>query len=118
LPDEFDKVFILTLHFKNSVTMRPKAYSPAEIGENLSSVKDWALEASSIHKEFKFKSFIGAFGFMTQVALEAEKLNHHPEWKNTYNKVSITLSTHDAGGLTELDFKLAKLIDKIAEHGF
>jgi 4a-hydroxytetrahydrobiopterin dehydratase len=98
--------------------MRPKLYSSAEITENLLALSNWIMEGSSIHKEFKFKSFTGAFGFMTQVALEAEKLNHHPEWKNVYNKVTITLSTHDAGGLTELDFKLAKLIDKIFEHGF
>ena len=55
---------------------------------------------------------------MTQVALEAEKLDHHPDWTNSYNKVLINLSTHDAGGLTELDFKLAKKIDKIIENGF
>lgn len=98
--------------------MRPKVYTSGEIAENLLAIHNWELEGSAIRKEFKFKDFIEAFGFMTQVALEAEKLNHHPDWKNTYNKVSITLNTHDAGGLTELDFKLAKQIDKISKHGF
>ncbi len=81
-------------------------------------LKGWALKKDSLHKKLVFKNFTQAFGFMTCVALEAEKTNHHPEWKNVYNRVSITLSTHDAGGLTELDFKLAKLIDKILENGF
>lgn len=98
--------------------MRPKSYTPAEISEHLGSLNSWTLEGSSIRKEFKFKDFVAAFGFMTQVAMEAEKSNHHPDWQNVYNKVVITLSTHDAGGLTELDFKLAKQIDKIAAHGF
>ena len=94
--------------------MRPSLYTANEIQDNLQWLKDWKLEGKSIHKDFKFKDFISAFGFMSQVALHAEKLNHHPDWKNVYNTVSITLSTHDAGGLTELDFKLAKLIDKIS----
>ena len=93
--------------------MRPSLYTNAEIQENLNQLKNWTLEGNAIQKEFKFKDFISAFAFMTQVAFHAEKLNHHPDWKNVYNTVSIKLNTHDAGGLTELDFKLAKLIDKI-----
>ena len=93
--------------------MRPSLYSSAEIQENLTHLKNWTLEGNAIQKEFKFKDFISAFAFMTQVAFHAEKLNHHPDWKNVYNTISIKLNTHDAGGLTELDFKLAKLIDKI-----
>lgn len=98
--------------------MRPKAYTQEEIKTEFQNLKDWSLNAASISKEIKFKDFVQAFGFMTQIALEAEKLDHHPDWKNVYNKVSITLSTHDAGGLTELDFKLAKKIDKILANGF
>lgn len=94
--------------------MRPSLYSPAEIQENLQWLKNWTLDGNSIKKDFKFKDFVSAFGFMSQVALHAEKLNHHPDWTNVYNTVSITLNTHDAGGLTDLDFKLAKLIDKIS----
>jgi len=93
--------------------MRPKLYTSTEIEKHLAQLNGWKLKKDSIHKEFKFKDFSAAFGFMTRVALEAEKLNHHPDWKNVYNTVSITLNTHDAGGLTQLDFKLAKLIDNI-----
>jgi 4a-hydroxytetrahydrobiopterin dehydratase len=97
--------------------MRPKPCSPEEISKNLTLVKGWELKENSIYREFNFKNFVEAFSFMTRVALEAEKLNHHPDWKNVYNRVAITLSTHDAGGITELDFKLAGTIDKLFEHG-
>jgi 4a-hydroxytetrahydrobiopterin dehydratase len=68
----------------------------------------------AITKKFEFKDFNQAFGFMARAALVAEKMNHHPEWFNVYNKVEVTLSTHDAGGLTELDVKLAEAMEKIA----
>jgi 4a-hydroxytetrahydrobiopterin dehydratase len=68
----------------------------------------------AINKKFVFKDFNAAFGFMTRVALVAEKLDHHPEWFNVYKTVEVTLSTHDAGGLTELDVKLAETMDKLA----
>ena len=77
--------------------------------------KDWLLcsDMKKIKKEFKFESFVHAFGFMSKVALMAEKMNHHPEWSNVYNRVEILLSTHDADGLTERDMKLAKSIDNL-----
>jgi 4a-hydroxytetrahydrobiopterin dehydratase len=93
--------------------MRPALYTKADVEKNLAQLNGWKLKKDSLHKAFKFKDFSQAFGFMTRVALEAEKLNHHPDWKNAYNTVSISLSTHDAGGLTQLDFKLAKLIDTL-----
>ena len=68
----------------------------------------------AIAKSFKFKDFNAAFGFMTRVALFAEKQDHHPEWFNVYNRVDITLSTHDAGGLSDRDIRLAKAIDGVA----
>jgi 4a-hydroxytetrahydrobiopterin dehydratase len=68
----------------------------------------------AIAKTFTFKNFNEAFGFMTRAALVAEKMDHHPEWSNIYKTVNVTLSTHDAGGLTELDVKLAEAMDKIA----
>ncbi|NWH87302.1 PHS dehydratase, partial [Ptilorrhoa leucosticta] len=68
----------------------------------------------AIFKEFHFKDFNRAFGFMTRVALQAEKLDHHPEWFNVYNKVHITLSTHDCGGLSERDINLASFIEQVA----
>jgi 4a-hydroxytetrahydrobiopterin dehydratase len=70
----------------------------------------------AITKKFEFKDFNQAFGFMTRAALVAEKMNHHPEWFNVYNKVEVTLSTHDAGGVTELDVKLAEAMEKLASH--
>ena len=73
----------------------------------------WLIEDKSIKKEFKFDNFIDAFGFMSKVALLAEKMDHHPNWQNTYNKVKIELTTHDKGGITKNDFKLAESIDKL-----
>lgn len=75
----------------------------------------WIEENNSLKKTFQFRNFTDAFGFMTKVALEAEKMDHHPTWTNTYNKVSIELSTHDAGNsVTDKDRKLAKIIDQLA----
>ena len=76
----------------------------------------WAHDAGrdAITKTFEFKSFIAAFGWMSQAALHAEKLNHHPEWSNVYKTVEVTLTTHDTGGLSELDAKLAKKMDALA----
>jgi 4a-hydroxytetrahydrobiopterin dehydratase len=90
--------------------------SPDEINAMLSKLSGWgALSArEAIGKSFKFKNFREAFAFMTEVALEAEKLDHHPEWTNVYNRVDIVLSTHSVGGLSELDEKLALKIDRAA----
>jgi 4a-hydroxytetrahydrobiopterin dehydratase len=71
----------------------------------------------AITKKFEFKNFNAAFGFMSRVALMAEKINHHPEWFNVYKTVDVTLSTHDAGGLTELDVKLAEAMNRFAGEG-
>lgn len=68
----------------------------------------------ALHRDLRFPTFRAAFAFMTRVAQAAEELNHHPEWSNVYNRVSITLTTHDAGGLTELDVQLATAVDKFA----
>jgi 4a-hydroxytetrahydrobiopterin dehydratase len=74
-------------------------------------LKNWSFEESVIKRDFKFKTFVEAFSFMTSVALEAEKIDHHPDWSNGYNKVSIALTTHTAKGITEMDFDLARKID-------
>ena len=75
----------------------------------------WKLKDSKLHISLKFPDFVAAFTFMTTAAFHAEKLNHHPEWSNVYNRVEINLTTHDAGGITELDFKLAELITTSAQ---
>lgn len=75
----------------------------------------WKEEHNKLKKTFEFKDFVSAFGFMSKVAIVAEKMNHHPNWSNTYNTVSFELSTHDAGDkVTEKDHKLAESIDKLA----
>lgn len=71
-------------------------------------------DRDAITKSFRFADFNAAWGFMTRVALKAEQMDHHPEWSNVYNRVVITLSTHDCGGVSELDVKLARAIDSIA----
>jgi 4a-hydroxytetrahydrobiopterin dehydratase len=82
----------------------------------LSELSDWAHDAErdAIQKTFKFKNFNAAWGFMNRCALLAEKMNHHPEWFNVYNKVEVTLTTHDVNGLSELDVKMAKAMNKYA----
>ena len=84
----------------------------------LARVKSWREVAGrdAITRKFVFKDFSEAFGFMARAALVAEKLDHHPEWSNVYKTVEVTLSTHDAGGLTELDVKLAEAMDKLADN--
>ncbi len=95
--------------------MRTKM-SVNDIQENLSDLEGWALTDTSrdeITKSVQFKDFNEAFAFMARVAMEAERICHHPEWFNVWNRVDITLSTHDAGGLTSKDFELARFIDGI-----
>ena len=86
------------------------------VDQALAGLDGWtAVEGrEAIRKSFSFKDFNQAFGFMTRIALAAEKLDHHPEWFNVYNRVDVTLATHDAGGVTELDVKMAKLMDLTA----
>ena len=83
----------------------------AKLNENLES--PWVIQDDKLYKEFIFKSFIRAFGWMTQSAIWAEKLKHHPEWFNVYNKVQVHLTTHDADGISELDFKLATKMESL-----
>ncbi|MCG7504343.1 4a-hydroxytetrahydrobiopterin dehydratase [Mesorhizobium retamae] len=82
----------------------------------LAGLENWALAADgrSIRRKFEFKNFSEAFAFMTRSALAAEKMDHHPDWSNVYKTVDVTLNTHDAGGLTALDFELAKKMDRFA----
>ena len=88
--------------------------SEAEIHSALKELKDWSLAQGKLHREYKFADFVHAFGFMATSAIAIEKMNHHPEWFNVYNKVIVDLSTHDAGGVTAKDVELAKLLDGFA----
>lgn len=94
----------------------PTLLSEAERVRWLAAHPDWAWKASpdAIQKTFRFDDFVAAFGFMTRVALVAERAGHHPEWTNVYNRVEVTLTTHDAGGLTALDLELATTMDAMA----
>jgi 4a-hydroxytetrahydrobiopterin dehydratase len=85
-----------------------------EIATGLNDLPGWTLANDKLRREFKFGNFIEAFGFMTSAAIEAEKMNHHPEWFNVYNKVIVELMTHDASGITKLDFELARKMNNLA----
>ncbi|MCB1854822.1 MAG: 4a-hydroxytetrahydrobiopterin dehydratase [Halieaceae bacterium] len=87
--------------------------SAAEIEERLQSLPDWGLDQHKLFRHFVFENFVDAFGFMAQVALLAETLNHHPEWSNVYNRVEIYLTSHDVDGISERDFTLARRIDSL-----
>ena|SRR5688572_12121380 len=90
----------------------------AIVGDALDSavrqLDNWSIVNSKLHREYRFADFIHAFGFMATAALAIEKMNHHPEWSNVWNRVTVDLTTHDAGGVTESDLELAKLLDSIA----
>ena len=96
--------------------MRPSKLAPQARAEQIGGLSGWkdVPGRDAIAKTFVFADFNAAFGFMTRVAMLAEKLGHHPEWSNVYKTVEVTLSTHDAGGVTELDIKLAAAMDKFA----
>ncbi len=88
--------------------------SKTDIDEELKSLPGWSVVNEKLHKEFQFDNFNQAFGFMTRAAMEIEKMNHHPEWFNVYNKITIELTTHDAGGITKNDVNLAKILNSLA----
>ena len=90
---------------------RYKKLDSDEIELGLSKISNWTLDNDRIKKTFEFKNFVDAFTFMTRMAIEIERMNHHPEWFNVYNKINIELTTHDVGGISNFDFKLAKIMD-------
>ncbi|MCZ6604593.1 MAG: 4a-hydroxytetrahydrobiopterin dehydratase [Alphaproteobacteria bacterium] len=85
-----------------------------EIANRLTALDGWSLEEGKLHKEFKFADFNAAFAFMTKIATVADRMDHHPEWFNVYNRVAVDLMTHDAGGISDLDFALAAEMDTAA----
>jgi 4a-hydroxytetrahydrobiopterin dehydratase len=86
----------------------------AEIQELIAELGSWTVESGKLHREYRFRDFVQAFGFMAQVALLAERAAHHPEWFNVYNRVVVDLTTHEAGGITQKDLDLAREMEQIA----
>jgi len=85
-----------------------------EIQAALKALPRWSVAAGKLHREYKFADFIHAFGFMATAAIAIEKMNHHPEWSNVWNRVTVDLTTHDAGGITDKDVDLALLLEALA----
>ncbi|MBT0960358.1 4a-hydroxytetrahydrobiopterin dehydratase [Denitromonas iodatirespirans] len=95
--------------------MNSKRLTDNVLAQNLAGLDGWQLndDSTAISRSFRFRDFNAAFGFMSRIALMAERLDHHPEWSNVYNRVDITLSTHDVGGLSEKDMVLARFINEL-----
>ncbi len=92
-----------------------KKLTDSEIKDKIELLQDWDYCDNALNTDFEFDNFKDCMSAINRIAFECEALNHHPEWKNVYNKLEIRLTTHDAGGVTDLDFKLAKTINKIVE---
>lgn len=90
-----------------------KPYTEKQVLEKLKDFEGWEFDDNAIHTAFEFENFKETFTIMTRIAFEAERLEHHPDWANVYNKLHITLSTHDAGGVTDKDFEFASVIDQL-----
>ena len=95
---------------------RPSALTSEQVSDRVEALEGWSLVDGRLHRAFAFDSFVEAFGFLSRVALVAEKMDHHPEWFNVYNKVQVTLTTHDAGGITQLDIDLANTMNKTSKY--
>lgn len=98
----------------NRSKMDPPAVERALTELNAAAASPWAVVEGKLRREFQFADFVEAFGFMTRAALVAESMDHHPEWFNVYRTVRVDLATHDAGGITELDFSLAGKMETLA----
>jgi 4a-hydroxytetrahydrobiopterin dehydratase len=94
--------------------MATSALSRPELDQQLSNLAGWSIQNDKLHKEFKFKDFVRAFGFMSSMALFSESIGHHPEWFNVYNKVIVDLTTHDSGGITSKDIDWASKANDLA----
>lgn len=88
--------------------------SDQEVQQQIAALPGWTLQDGKLHKEYRFSDFIHAFGFMSTAALSIEKMDHHPEWFNVYNRVRVDLNTHDVQGISTKDFELARLLDSVA----
>jgi len=92
-----------------------KKMTDGEVATAMAELPSWSVQDGKLHRDYKFSDFPHAFGFMATAAPAIEKMDHHPEWSNVYNRVTVDLSTHDAGGITHKDFSLAKLLEGIAK---
>ena len=92
---------------------RRTRFTDDELQQALSGLSGWEVRDGKLHRTFQFESFVEAWGFMSRVALHAEAMNHHPDWSNVYNRVTVDLNTHDAGGITAMDVELARKIDAL-----
>ena len=104
------------MYMQNNSTTGDDSYrrlSEQEIEQEVKKLQGWKVINGKLNRTFEFKSFVQAFGFMTKVAMQAEKMNHHPEWFNVYSSVKIDLVTHDIGGISNYDIKLAGVISKL-----
>ncbi len=102
------------LNYQENIMASTQLLTPAELNQVVSELEGWSIENNKLHKRYQFRSFVEAFGFMTSLALVAESMGHHPEWFNVYNRVTIDLTTHDAGGITNLDVDFAKKANELA----
>ena len=93
-----------------------RTLTESEITEALANLPGWSVENGKLHRQFQFKNFIEAFGFMASAALVAESMNHHPEWFNVYHKVVVDLVTHSVGAISNLDFDLARMMETLAQQ--
>ena len=89
---------------------------PEEIASAIATLPGWSIVEDKLHRDYVFADFIHAFGFMATAAIAIEKMNHHPEWSNVWNRVTVDLTTHDAGGITEKDIHLAKTLESLAKN--
>jgi 4a-hydroxytetrahydrobiopterin dehydratase len=94
--------------------MAAKKLNEHDVSTALQRLPGWSIKNEKLHRDYKFADFAHAFGFMATAAVLIEKMNHHPEWSNVYNRISVDLTTHDVGGITEKDVELAGLLEKIA----
>jgi len=98
--------------------MTPTKLTHEQINAALETLPGWAVKEGKLQKGFKFKTFAPAIGWMVSVAIQADKLNHHPDWSNAYNRVEVSLSTHDLGGaISDLDVELARIMEELAGQG-
>lgn len=94
--------------------MAAQKLTPEELEAALKALPGWGIQNEKLHREYRFPDFAHAFGFMTTAAIEIEKRNHHPEWSNVYNRVTVDLTTHDSKGITQKDVDLAQLLEQLS----